>query len=210
MLLPDAKNQVAEGLVTTLTGRSTGQILELPVRVRPCPPDSDMDKNKIIFLDCDGVLNRLGGGTGDLRYFTPECFQAFQTIIFSTQAKVVLSTSWREFSDWENMLRDWFGAIGIEIIGKTPISKTGDRAVEIRDYLAEHANEIENYVVLDDFDLRADFPGHCVCACASDRIGLDLEWAAEAIDILKKGDRHEETTDLSSSGACGVDSGEDC
>ena len=210
MLLPDAQNPVAEGLATIVSGRSTGQILELPVRVRPGPPDYDMDKNKIIFLDCDGVLNQLGGGTGDLRYFTPECFQAFQTIIFSTQAKVVLSTSWREFADWENMLRDWFGAIGIEIIGKTTISKTGDRAVEIREYLDEHANEIENYVVLDDFDMRADFPGHCVCTCASGRLGLDWEWASEAIDILKEGDRHEERNDLSSSGAWGLDSGDDC
>lgn len=158
-----------------------------------------MKKNKIVFLDCDGVLNRLGGGTGDTRYFTPDCFLAFQIIILRTKAKVVLSTSWREFADWENMLRDWFGAIGIEIIGKTPISKTGDRAVEIQDYLSEHANEIENYVVLDDLDLRSDFPGHCVCTCARGRLGLDLAWAAEAIDILKKGDRDAEKAEMSSS-----------
>lgn len=168
-----------------------------------------MNKSKIIFLDCDGVLNRLGGGTGDMRYFTPECFQAFQTIVSSTGAKIVLSTSWREFTEWENMLRDWFGAIGIEVIGKTPISKTGDRSVEIRNYLAEHENEIETYLVLDDFDMRSDFPCHCICTCARGRLGLDWEWAAEAIQILR-GEDNAAKTDLSSSGAWGLDSGDDC
>lgn len=152
-----------------------------------------MNKQKIIFLDCDGVLNRIFAG--DMRYFHPECFHAFQTIVSNTHARIVLSTSWREFKDWENMLRDWFGAIGIKIIGKTMANQSG-RTAEIRSYLEEHKNEISNYLVLDDDDMRDDFPGHCIRTCEPGRIGLDAEWAEEAIRILEDGD------------SC--DSGEDC
>lgn len=139
-------------------------------------------KSKIIFLDCDGVLNRIV--SGDPRYFHPECFACFQRIVYTTGAKVVLSTSWREFMDWENMLRDFFGAINIRVVGKTPILNGHPRPDEIRQYLNDHADEIDNYVVLDDIDMRSDFPGHCICTCDVRRIGLDDAWAREAIAIL--------------------------
>jgi len=140
-------------------------------------------KEKIIFLDCDGVLNRIAAG--DMRYFTPECFQYFRDIVLRTGAKIVLSTSWREFTDWESMLKDFFGAIGISIIGKTPIIDTDHRPQEIQSYLDAHGEEISNYVVLDDIDMRAEFPGHCVCTCAPGRLGLDQAWTNEAILILE-------------------------
>lgn len=143
-----------------------------------------MDKNKVIFLDCDGVLNRILDG--DNRYFHPECFRAFQHIVRETRAKIVLSTSWREFADWEHMLRDWFGAIGIKVIGKTPIRKDGVREEEISDYLNAHRYEIENFLVLDDIDMRASFPNNCICTCEPGRIGLDWDWAEDAISILNK------------------------
>jgi len=148
--------------------------------------------DKVIFLDCDGVLNR--AQTGDMRYFTPSCFTAFRRIVAETGAKVVLSTSWREFVDWETMLRDYFGAIGISVIGKTDVIRDAEsedvcnvRAEEIRRYIESHSDKIGRYVVLDDIDMREEFPGHCICTCAYHRIGLDEGWADEAIGILNGG-----------------------
>lgn len=147
---------------------------------------------KVIFLDCDGVVNR-AGFDGDHRYFTPECFLQLQRIVSETKAKIVLSTSWREFMDWENMLRDFLGAIGIEVIGKTHVmdrmpheGHDNVRAHEIQRYIDEHRSEFGNYVVIDDIDLREYFPGHCVCTCSRRRIGLDAQWADAAIAILNE------------------------
>lgn len=54
---------------------------------------------KIIFLDIDGVLNDFERSWGEVPdynpSFVPKCVQAFNRIIRATEAKVVLSSSWR-------------------------------------------------------------------------------------------------------------------
>jgi len=139
-------------------------------------------RNRIIFLDCDGVLNR--AQLTDMRYFVPECFKEFQWIVQATDAQIVISSTWRTYDAWYDMLKDFFGAIDITVVGKTMENADGDKAEEIKNYIREHRSEISNYVVLDDIDFREQFPGHCVCTCAPGRIGLDAEWATEAINIL--------------------------
>jgi len=139
---------------------------------------------KVIFLDCDGVLNRIGL-TNDDRYFVPECFSEFQRIVWETGAKVVISSSWREYKAWYDMLVDFFGAIGIDVIGNIGLAnKTREEC--IKEYLGNSRDEIENYVVIDDWDLREHFKGHCVCTTGYGRIGLDKEFADEAIAILNR------------------------
>ena len=115
---------------------------------------------KVLFLDIDGVLNshkydltRMPdeGNIDETRL--PLLFE----IIVRTDAKIVLSSSWREhhwskeadMSDavgWE--LDELFGRYGLEIFDKTPVLPNNDRSEEIKRWLADH--EAEHFVILDD------------------------------------------------------------
>jgi len=138
-------------------------------------------KHKILFLDCDGVLNK-ACTDGDTQYFNPDCFLWFRDIVARTDAKVVLSSSWRQFNAWYEMLRDFFAVLGIDLIGKTDELDT--REEEIGKWILEHRDEIATYVVIDDWDMADAFPGHFVGTCAPRRIGLDKDFADAAVAIL--------------------------
>lgn len=65
-----------------------------------------MVHNKIIFLDIDGVINNI---KTRYDYFDVDCLERIKTIINASNAKVVISSSWREgdldltkkhFPDW--------------------------------------------------------------------------------------------------------------
>lgn len=142
-------------------------------------------KSKIIFLDCDGVLNKACLGA-DKRYFHPDCFRAFQRIVRETGAKVVLSSSWREFPDWYEMLVDFFAVIGIEIVDKVPVLGIGTRESEIDRWMSENLASLGEWVVIDDWDMSESFPGHFVHTCSPGSIGLTEELADAAIGILGK------------------------
>lgn len=148
------------------------------------------DFEKVIFLDMDGVMNPAFAGNS---YITKESAMQLKRIVAETGANVVLSTSWREFPDWAHFLRDFFAVLDIPVIGATPVIHTRDlpdgagdeRPYEIRRWIERFAGSGRfNYVVFDDNDYRAEFPGHGICTCFAGRIGLDKGWADEAIEIL--------------------------
>lgn len=62
---------------------------------------------KVIFLDIDGVLNVIGQGYDDFGQLFHKHFEDnLRWIIDSTEAKIVISSTWR-FSGLENMQRMW-------------------------------------------------------------------------------------------------------
>ncbi len=136
---------------------------------------------KIIFLDMDGVLN--SAYLKSNKYIEKDKFELLQIIVRETGAKVVLSTSWREFPDWRAFLTDFFGAVGIEVVGSTPVDPEGIRPNEIMSWL-EACPDVESYVVLDDNDMTESFNDNMVCTCGPGRIGLDADAADRAIMIL--------------------------
>ena len=116
---------------------------------------------KVIFLDIDGVLNskdffnkRKERG-GKHHQFDPECVKLLNDITDSTNALIVISSSWRvvhDFDELTKLLHD----VGIKgkIIGKTERLDIFDygpapRGVEIQDYL-NRKKLIKNYIILDD------------------------------------------------------------
>jgi hypothetical protein len=136
-------------------------------------------KQKIIFLDIDGVLNGynfwtligwkivslLNVGKNWYRKVTNPCgvheekVKRLAKIIKETGAKVVMSSSWRkvwwkkpyeEMSERQKQLTDLLNKYGIEIIDITPTSRRGRREDEIISWLARHEDEIESFVILDD------------------------------------------------------------
>jgi hypothetical protein len=119
-------------------------------------------KMKVIFLDVDGVLNcnatreRIDG-----IYFVEDSkIEILKEIIESTDAKVVLSSTWRlgwvrmqrepNYHDKHfEMLRCKLLEHGIELFDCTPISDKGYRGDEIDEWLRCHS-DVESFVILDD------------------------------------------------------------
>ena len=120
--------------------------------------------DRIIFLDIDGVLNRDGDDeNGNHEFFNENMVKELAYIISRTNAKVILSSSWRgafinyihgykdshvEFQQFMDLLQRY----DIYVYGMTP---NGDmrgrltRPLEIRSWLSLYP-EIESFVILDD------------------------------------------------------------
>lgn len=142
---------------------------------------------KVVFLDFDGVLNseRYVRNCGEYGVvIDPSRMQLLKQIIEATGAKIVLSTSWREhWTKTGTQINDIFEAYELEIFDKTP-KLGGRREKEIEAWLNEFPN-VENFVVLDDRFLYAEFlKGHFV-KTANYLEGLDEENVDLAIQILK-------------------------
>lgn len=148
---------------------------------------------KVIFLDFDGVLNseKYVQNCGEYGVvIDPSRMFLLKQIIDVTGAKIVLSTSWREH--WETnpsecnstgqQINTIFGEYGLQITGKTPKLHLR-REQEIKHWLDEHP-EVENFVVLDDMFLGAEFlEGHFV-KTSNYFNGLDETDVKKAIEIL--------------------------
>lgn len=154
---------------------------------------------KVIFLDVDGVLNsqdlfeRCGE---ELVPIDEENIKCLKKIVDATGAKIVLSSSWRygwaqhsdEVQDWCQLLVDTLDRYQMKIIDKTAYFSSGRREDEIKDWLEQCEENIENFVILDDgpyewhrhgydkFWVKTDF-------CTG---GLKEEHVQKAIAILNK------------------------
>ena len=146
---------------------------------------------KIIFLDIDGVLNGYGKFTGfcykvfsklHLLKFVKRHYDLFgirthkvkllSKIVRKTGAMVVLSSSWRngwyrsyaEKSDRHKELEDKLTKYNITVIGITPKDYSGNRGLEIQEYIDTCGYKIDNFVILDDekFDIVSLFPDNLV------------------------------------------------
>ena len=125
-----------------------------------------MSDLKVIFLDFDGVLNSECCNDGVT--LLPSKLELLRKLVDATNARIVLSTSWREHWSKDPKQCDSTGATmdlifnvhGLRIFDKTPMLPEG-REAEIKAWLDQHSPE--NYVVLDDRLLGADFlNGHFV------------------------------------------------
>jgi hypothetical protein len=128
----------------------------------------------IIFLDFDGVLNssrfygavksvcvypnykHIGGNTpksstGDI---DGTSLGLIKLLADETQAKIVLSTSWRLYfpKEWFIELFALLNWKNAPIIDKTPELKKETRGCEIKDFLKSTDLFIDNYVIIDDDD----------------------------------------------------------
>ena len=153
---------------------------------------------KVLFLDFDGVLNSrkyLRNFNGYGVAIDSERMRLLKGIIDATEAKIVLTTSWRVHWDKDTeacketgkKINDIFNEYDLKIYDKTSVLGT-DRESEIRAWLEEHF-ETENFAVLDDMFLDADFlRGHFV-RTSDYKDGLDEETSAQAVRILNAEER---------------------
>ena len=138
-----------------------------------------MTPPKIIFLDCDGVLNcketieRHEGYIG----LDPVRVERFKQIVKQTEAGVVLSSTWRLTESWRQAVRD----AGIMFIDITPDLRGQKRGDEINEWLSLHP-EIKQYAIIDD---DPDFYLNQFLFQTTWEEGLTEDIAARVIEFLK-------------------------
>jgi len=163
---------------------------------------------KILFLDCDGVLNSETYFKHNNFDYTNtcnaykynhdiECIKRLKKIIKETNCKIVLSSTWKffYFADdryFSNKLRKLFNnKYKIRIIDRTTfkyktIGKYQKRAYQIKQYLLDHKN-IVKYAILDDDSNDEDdltlFGDHFVPTTWTN--GLQDEHVNKCIKLLK-------------------------
>lgn len=91
-----------------------------------------------------------------------EAITRLKTLLDKCDAKVIVSSSWK-FTRSVKALKQLFGIYGLEdyIIDKTTDDYGFLKTPAIQGYLKDHP-KITSYVVLDDIDMRKDFPYHMV------------------------------------------------
>ncbi|MBE6727289.1 MAG: hypothetical protein E7562_01430 [Ruminococcaceae bacterium] len=150
---------------------------------------------KFIFLDIDGVLNSqkydLSRGEDDGNIDVTR-LPLLKRIVEATNAKIVLSSSWRKAWEKDLSLCDEIGIelnriflkFGIQIYDKTPV--IGLRKSEIEAYLQNNAN-VESFVILDDMLLGwGDYGEFLVHTNPMVGRGLEERHINAAIEILNK------------------------
>nr|WP_315471744.1 HAD domain-containing protein [uncultured Rhodoferax sp.] len=110
---------------------------------------------KVVFLDIDGVLNShrtaiafsgvsWSGADGIRAKMDEVAIRLIGGIVRASGAVVILSSSWRNDSNWTSI----GPALGLPIAGRTP-SGMGPRGQEIADWLAKNPG-VEQYAIIDD------------------------------------------------------------
>lgn len=110
-----------------------------------------MTPQKIIFLDIDGVLNSrdwyfhsYGSDHEKDLQADPRCIERLRTIVENTGARIVLSSSWRMFADYNKSLKELaeypIDDDLMKITGVTPY------LVQERGYRCYRGEEIETYL----------------------------------------------------------------
>lgn len=146
---------------------------------------------KILFLDFDGVLNSqkyLAAHGAEGLVIDPDRMKILQNIVKKTDAKIVLTTSWREYwpgTDTGKQMDALFQSYGLQIFDKTPM--LGERREkEILAWLKAHP-ETENFAVLDDRLLGADFLKDHFVKTSNHFDGLEDTDGEAVIRILLRG-----------------------
>lgn len=110
---------------------------------------------KILFLDFDGVLNSIASciALGGYDRFSPVCVGLVERLVQLSNAKIVISSSWRigrnQAGLLDDMRRAGAQALVPYVVGMTPVL-SGFRGEEIQQYLDTSACNAESYVILDD------------------------------------------------------------
>lgn len=154
---------------------------------------------KIVFLDCDGVLNNASYikkcykksinkkntvYSGKNVPFDPYNLKNLAKIVKKTGAKIVLSSTWRIYKSHLYVLEARLAEYGLRIYDKTD-NINMIRGVEIKEWLKSH-RDIENYVVIDDeeYDL-SNFIDNKHLVIVDSKYGLTFGDRIRAINKLK-------------------------
>lgn len=155
---------------------------------------------KIIFLDIDGVLNSRAyerrRNWDEQTDIDETRLPLIKEIVDATNAKIVLSSTWRQHwdKDLHNCDEDGlyinktFAKFGLSIFDKTPdLGFSALRRDEISKWLEDTDKKIASFVIIDDYRYGwGDLLEHFVKTEPNFRLGIEKEHVWKAIDILNK------------------------
>jgi hypothetical protein len=120
------------------------------------PLNGNVNQNKIIFLDVDGVLNCQSSWKRFPEKHSyqvdPEKVERLRRVCDITGAKIVLSSSWRtcdcHYATVSHFIHDLY-VKGLPHITKMHMG-SGFRGMEIADWLEDNGKGVDRYVIIDD------------------------------------------------------------
>lgn len=150
---------------------------------------------KVIFLDYDGVVNTLWfqdiNGEPNFNFPTDNKVNNIQAIAWlnklcrETEAKIVVTSTWRMFDNYKECLYNAGLDKNIEILGRTAVLNIA-RGLEIQEWLDNNEDKnIENFVILDDDMDMEHLTDHSVFT--DENLGLTFYTYYQAKQILEKG-----------------------
>jgi hypothetical protein len=145
---------------------------------------------KVLFLDIDGVLNpfRTDYDGEIVTRLDDKCVQNLRHVVEETGCKIVISSTWKVSSHLMDMLDEELvpNLPNGSVIGCTPtILPQEKREKEISAYISEHSDDIEKYVVVDDYDFElSDFIKEGKCVITDALSGFTAENAEDCIGML--------------------------
>ena len=160
-----------------------------------------MKSHRIVFLDFDGVLATdrfdeilIGKGTKIYdffgRKFDQNCVSSLKWLIESTEADIVITSSWRQYLGPLKMRLMWrCRDMPGRLRGYTP-RIADNRGLEIREWLSRHSG-VEDYVIIDDMDYLQFEPEQQDHLVTCDHFsGFSLDDAKMAVQILSSDDTY--------------------
>lgn len=173
------------------------------------PQPTKYNTMRVIFLDCDGVLNSnqffqqdkepipatsnsMKFGVGQL---DPKGLALIDKLVDATDAKIVISSSWRHIWSFQE-IAEMFGDAGFKnqhaIIDQTGTSKNGHRGAEIKEWLdldreraALGEEQTTSYVIIDD-DTDFDTDQMQFFVRTNQQTGIKPKDVQKAISILNR------------------------
>jgi len=113
---------------------------------------------KVIFLDIDGVLNTIDTFKrrkdiyNNYGVIIPRIdfyrVKFLKEIIDKTDAKIIISSTWRKYDNDMKELKHVFSLFDLEVYDVTCIDISGKKGIEINDWL--NKNEVDSFVIIDD------------------------------------------------------------
>lgn len=109
----------------------------------------------VLFIDVDGVLNRMGnpeqGRTVDkwqgFMGMEPELVARMNRLVKKTDAFVVLSSTWRRDPNWREVMQK--NGLNFEFLDRTPVHHRKPRGYEILTWLKAN-RDLKRYAIIDD------------------------------------------------------------
>lgn len=149
----------------------------------------------VVFLDYDGVVNtprwdKDENGKWHCRYNFPidgkvnneGAVQWISEFCEKYNYSIVVTSTWREWGNYQICLRNAGLRDNIEILGGVPVLRK-KRHFEIEAYLEEHP-EIENYLIFDDENTIYELRTHLVLCNCDEGFGLREYREAERLHRL--------------------------
>ena len=149
----------------------------------------------VIFLDVDYVLTstnyaqKLYKETGIPRSnydypMDPECLENFCELVIKTDAKVIVTSTWRKEKEGRDRLQEILKTCGLEnrVIGYTPILNTF-RGIEIKEALKTLEQPVR-FIILDDDSDMVGLEDHLIQT--NMKTGFTKEHLKEAIEKFEK------------------------